>query len=486
MKRYIVFALVLLIGHTSFAQSEMSAFTATGRAGAATTFVTDYQAIGINPANLGWEGRNDKMISFSLLEGGYSVYSEALAKSDLAASFKKGNTKFTNDEKILAAQEFTEAGFTANIDLSWLAIAVQPGEDVGGFAFSVRERFQWYSEFSEELSEILFLGYNADYFTHLILTTGDTILNSTNLPQDTAALIQKGYSIAAQLFSDIMGDSRLSLSWYREYNFSYGRRIMSNDDISIYGGVGFKYLSGIAIMEARVNDGSLEAYSAITPAFGINYGDSAKTGNPSTVESSSILPKSVGTGMGFDIGVSVIIGEKLKLGASLNDIGSITWDGNVYQANDDSLFDLTSGGFGSYNIFNEAQKVMGEEGMFDWSGVVERKVKLPTNMRIGASFQPNEKFEVGLDMLIPVNDVAGSYGKPLMSFGMDITPIPWLRLSTGVSSGGNYGFNLPVGIVLMINEGAWEIGVASRDAITFFSEDRPTLSLSAGFLRFRF
>jgi len=486
MQRCVLLLFAFAFGSSVFAQSEMSAFTATGRAGAATTFVTDYQSMGINPANLGWEPKKDKMMSFGLIEGGYSIYSEALVKSDLVASLKSGNTKFTNAEKIQAAKDFTEAGFTANIDLSWLAIAVQPGEEVGGFSFGIKERFQWYSNFSDELSEILFMGYNASYFDSLILTTGETILNTENLPDDTLALIEKGFSIAPKLFSDIMGDSRISMSWFREYNFSYGRKIMSNDKMTLFGGVGFKYLSGNAIIEARVNNGELEAFSAITPRLNVNYGDSAEAANPSTVEGSGVFPKSVGSGIGFDFGVSLVIGEKLKLGASMNDIGSITWNGNVYEANDDSLLDLTSGGFDSYNILQEAQDVMGEDGMFDWTGIVEKKVSLPTNMRIGASFQPNEKFEAGMDIIIPVNDVAGSYGKALLAFGLDVMPLPWLRLSSGISSGGNYGFNLPIGIVLMLGDDSWEIGVASRDVITFFSENRPTLSLSAGFLRFRF
>jgi len=363
---------------------------------------------------------------------------------------------------------------------------VQPGEKLGGFSFGIKERFQWYSQFSDELSEILFVGYNADYFTHLILTNGDTILNSNSLPDDTLALIQKGYSAAAKKFSEIMGESRMSLSWYREYNFSYGRQLVSNDDLSLYAGIGVKYLAGMGIMEARVNSGELEAFSAFSPAFPIDYGDSATTSNPSTVNSGGLLPKAVGSGVGFDIGVSVILGEKLKLGAALNDIGSITWDGNVYQASDNELVDLSSSGFESFNFVTEAQKVIGENGVFDWGGVVEKKVSLPTNLRIGASFMPNEKFEAGLDIVIPVNDVAGSYGNALLAFGVDITPIPWLRLSTGASSGGYYGFNLPIGALVMIGEGSWEIGVASRDVITFFTEDRPTLSLSAGFLRFRF
>src|SRR5690606_38746471 len=64
-------------------QSELSVFTTTGRA-ASTTFVTDYQAIGINPANLGWTWRHaGKHVAFGLAEGSYSVYSNALTRADI-------------------------------------------------------------------------------------------------------------------------------------------------------------------------------------------------------------------------------------------------------------------------------------------------------------------------------------------------------------------------------------------------------------------
>lgn len=477
---------VLFGSMAGFSQSEMSAFTATGRAGAASTFVTDYQAMGINPSNLGWAPKDDKIISFGLLEGAYSFYSEALIKSELIGSLKKGNTDFTYDEKISAAQDFTESGLAANFDVTWIALGVQPKKELGGFAFGIRERFQWYSKFSEIMSEILFRGYNAPYFTNLILTTGDTIINSANLPQDTLELIEKGINLLPKLFSEILGESELSMSWYREYNFSYGRILLGNENMALYGGVGFKYLSGMAIMDAKVEGGELEAFSAITPALEIEYGDSAKANNPSSVEDEGLLPKSIGSGMGIDLGVSIVLGEKLKIGLAINDIGSITWDGNVYQAGDETLIDLASPGFNSYNLVEQAQEILGDSGLFKWNGVVEKKISLPTHLRAGASFKASDKFEVGFDIVIPANTVAGNYEKSLIAIGFDIIPIPWLRLSSGLSTGGNYGYNLPLGVVLMLSEGAWEIGVASRDAFTFFNETRPNLSLSTGFLRFRF
>ncbi|PCH98104.1 MAG: hypothetical protein COB85_02210 [Bacteroidetes bacterium] len=485
--RILVFTILLTMGWSiSYGQSEMSAFTATGRAGTATTFVTDYQSMGINPANLGWKAKNEKMISFGLLEGGFSMYSEALAKSELVASLKTGNTEFTTAEKIKAAEEFTQTDLSMNFDLQWIGIGVQPSKKVGGFAFGVKERFQWFSNFGETLSQILFLGYQADYFTKLILNDGDTIDNISDLPDTTIAKIVKGYSDLPKKFSDIIDDSRMSMSWYREFNLSYGRVIIDKDKFSLYGGIGLKYLSGMAMFDISATNGDLEAFSAVTPAFGINYGDSVADDNPSTVTSSGLFPKAVGTGFGFDIGFSAILVEKLKIGIALNDIGSITWNGNVYKASDDKLVDMTSAGFASYNIIKESEDIMGDSGVFNWSGVHEKKVSLPTNLRFGASFMPNEKFEAGFDLILPLNKVAGNYQKVLLGVGLDVIPVPWFKVSTGFSVGGNYGFNLPLGLLFSLGEGTWEVGVASRDIITFFSKNSPTLSASVGLLRFRF
>ena len=469
-----------------YAQAEMSAFTATGKAGVATTFVTDYQSMGINPSNLGWKSKNEKMISLGLLEVGFSIYSEALAKSELVQSFKTGNTEFTTAEKIAAAEEFTKTDLSMNFDLQWIALAVQPTEKSGGFAFGVKERFQWFSNFGETLSQILFLGYQAEYFTKLILNDGDTIDNLANLPDTTIAKIVKGYCDLPQKFSDIIADSRMSMAWYREYNLSYGRRVVEADKFSLYAGIGLKYLTGLALLDIRTTGGNLEAFSAITPAFGINYGDSVADNNPSTIKSRGFLPKAVGKGFGLDIGISAIFFEKLKVGVAINDIGSITWDGNVYKAADDQLVDMTSAGFASYNIIKEAEGIMGDSGIFNWSGIQDKKLNLPTNIRLGASFMPNEKFEVGFDLVMPMNKAAGNYQKALLAIGLDVIPVPWFKVSTGFAVGGNYGFNLPFGILFSLGEGTWEMGVASRDIITFFSQKSPTLSASVGLLRFRF
>jgi hypothetical protein len=55
LKRTAFFLILFQVGFTQkilWAQIELSNFNATGRAGISTTLATDYQAQGINPANL--------------------------------------------------------------------------------------------------------------------------------------------------------------------------------------------------------------------------------------------------------------------------------------------------------------------------------------------------------------------------------------------------------------------------------------------------
>jgi hypothetical protein len=59
-------------------------------------------------------------------------------------------------------------------------------------------------------------------------------------------------------------------------------------------------------------------------------------------------------------------------------------------------------------------------------------------------------------------------------------------LSAGLVTGGDYDTKIPVGVTFIAGNGTYEAGIASRDAVTFFADRKPTVSLSMGFLRFRF
>ena len=75
--------------------------------------------------------------------------------------------------------------------------------------------------------------------------------------------------------------------------------------------------------------------------------------------------------------------------------------------------------------------------------------------------------------------------RAVLAVGEDVRPVRWMSLNMGFISGGNYNTKIPAGVTFHFGDGSYELGVASRDMITFFTDNQPTASLSAGFLRFR-
>ncbi|MEM9052209.1 MAG: hypothetical protein AAGC47_09180, partial [Bacteroidota bacterium] len=82
MKSKLLLFSFFLSSSIAFSQMENASFTETGR-GASFAFVTDYQALGINPANLGFGNRYDKQYTLGLGQFGVSLYSEAFTRSQL-------------------------------------------------------------------------------------------------------------------------------------------------------------------------------------------------------------------------------------------------------------------------------------------------------------------------------------------------------------------------------------------------------------------
>lgn len=501
MMRKILFSVFLLfvVGFV-YSQSEGSVFTATGR-GVATTFVTDYQACGINPANLGWNWRyTDKKFAMGYLESSYSLYSEALRKQELrgviSEVFSGNYKKLSYQQKVDAAKDFVETGLALNVDLGSFGFAYS-GKKFGGIAFKINDRFQYYSQFGKDASNLLFMGKTSNYFDSLLVF--NTVLNDTvsianynNINPDSLQFIISGYTTAPKAISKIFNNSQIRVSWIREYNLSYGRRIVGDTAFAIYGGVGFKFFQGMAMMDLKSENEKMEAFSSLSPIFDVDYGKAAQTANQ--IKQSGVFPKPVGTGFGLDFGLNAVLFTKLKLGFSFINMGSITWKGNVYTIKDTLLFNTTNAGLNNYNIPAQLKDIIGSKGLLELKGVRERTVKLPGMIRAGASYAFSRRAEIGFDAVIPITDVPGSYKKPIISLGGDIMPLEWLKLQMGFvtggnydfKSGGNFDFQIPCGLIISLPDGSWEAGIASRDAITFFVQKGPTLSMSMGFMRFRF
>src|SRR6185437_15471795 len=123
-KLSLLFFLFTGITFSALAQSEISNFTVTG-SGLATTLSEDYESVGINPSNLGWD--NTKKLHFGLLEGGYSIYSDEFTKKQFSnnflLSFHDSKLSASTTTKADAALEMANKGYAINVDETLLGVA---------------------------------------------------------------------------------------------------------------------------------------------------------------------------------------------------------------------------------------------------------------------------------------------------------------------------------------------------------------------------
>jgi Family of unknown function (DUF5723) len=493
-RSFCLFLLLFGLGYPGrlLAQIELSNFTATGRAGISTTLATDYQAQGVNPANLAiaptFDGMNNTV---GLGELGFSVYSDALSKLNLRSALFDPERQLTQAEKRQAARDFANRGLTINLDFLYGGYAWQKVSGGSGFALTVRERAQWYSKFSPLASEILFKGLNAEisvdglvkpYFDSLVTKVRFDSVNNTFQIDTLGAL-----ALVPRTLSDILNGTRISMAWNREYGFAYGVNLVNGHDLKLNLGVGLKYIQGISYLDVQSDGKTLTAFIAASPYLGVRFGQIFRFARTTDSVNVGFLPNAAGRGLGFEFGFNAIIKDHYRLAASLTDMGTVDYQTNVYVASDTLLTNISTQGFSNFDFFQNAQQFDGfQRDLIQWKGLQNRRQSLPTKVNLGFALS-YERWSAGLEAVIPLNDVAGNFNRPIFSLGGDFKPRDWLRLGSGVLMGGNYtNVLVPFGITFITSNGLWEMGIASRDVLTYVRQKKPMLSLSTGLLRFRF
>jgi hypothetical protein len=470
MKQIVFYCfLMFLTGWVNIVNSQTlsGSYSVTG-AGYSTAVVTDYQCVGINPANLGWK-HNSHLVNFGIGEGTFSVYSEPLKRTLVNELFNSSDDKFTTEEKEEAVQNFTETKLQFEGNVNGVGLSYQD-DKIGGFGFAVKERIMWDSFLNELSADLLFNGYHSAYF--------DTITVDPETGDST------GVSFNPKLVTDLFENTYLEMSWFREYNLSYGRNIISKQNFSLFGGIGIKYIRGYSVFNYSYNDGVIKAYSALNPLLDVNY----DTDSPSKIYNNEY--QSIGNGWGLDFGITALLYGKLRLALSLTDLGQIKWNGNVYEGEDATLNNIETSGLDNYNIFELDDNVaFGNLKWGGWQGLENKTTSLPTSIRFGGAYLFKERFEFGTDFYIPVSDVPGSYDKMIFGLGTRIQPVKWFRGSIGLVTGGETSTNIPVGVSFFPfnNESfSWELGLAVKDITSYFSQSNPTVSVALGFFRFSF
>ncbi|KAA9338344.1 hypothetical protein F0P96_05785 [Hymenobacter busanensis] len=447
------------------AQNELSNFTSTGRGGVSTTFARDYQAIGINPANLARVG--SAKVAFSIGEFGLGAGSQSLTRTQLNHLIYDSELKLTDADKLSLAQSFTsDNALNANIDVNTFGLSVSL-PSIGTIAVSNRQRISTHVGLNKNAAELLFLGFNAPIIK--------ANFNADGTPKNLATV---------PLVSEALDGTEVQVSWLNEFNVAYGVRVLDYDMLQLTAGAGYRYIEGVGITDTRVKNGKVEAYGALSPLFDIDYGKLASNPNFNLKKRDSGL-QPVGKGNGFDLGLSADVGKAVRVGVAITDMGKMTWEGNLVTANDQKLKRLRSAGIGTYNFIKEASELLaaGSDSLFQYAPGTERTANLPTKFRAGVGVRISEYFETGLDVTMPLNNVAGNIAAPFVGVGLDFKPARWVRLSTGATAGAGYAFSIPLGVTLTTK--VYEAGISTRDVAGLLTSENPYVSVAMGFLRFK-
>ena len=239
--------------------------------------------------------------------------------------------------------------------------------------------------------------------------------------------------------------------WYREYNFSYARKISNFLPFtkSLYVGAGIKFVNGFGIVQTTKSNGSIT--NSTTDDIGLNTitasddfatqraGVDFFNNDASPKPKITPFPSPVGQGTGFDFGLTAELKNDMLVSWSVTEIGSITWNKNVINTTGDTSFVYT--GY-SPAIQDSAKNIFKGKNQTGGSFTTS----LPTVMRLGASMEaqkiPGFSFLPGHLLLAfeyaqGFNESLGNTTKPRFSLGTEYRILPLLPLRTGLVMGGD-------------------------------------------------
>ncbi len=437
-KKLILFTFLFLLftTQTVIAQIDLGVPVVAGKVGA-TTLLRDYEAIGVNPSNLGWDYNN--RISLGIGYFNFNLQSKALDLKEITSSMKSMNSddnssedEFTNE----LGKLFTcENGLNISTNVNLVGLSLHLG-GFGGIALSMRDRL--ISQISTDVKSQAMLDS--------LLKGGDN----------------------GPVISEVFNSAKVNIQYLRELNIAYGFKINTLiKNLDIYGGVGYRYILGLGYVNVNAENGIIVAQSTLNNK---NY-------QPFVDNLPSSIFNADGHGSAFDLGVNAVLKNKFKFGISVVDLGSIKWrsmemvKANTTMLRADSL----------QKIVKTFDDLFNQNDLF--SKFPSSTVSLPAKLRIGAGIRLSRLFEVGADIVTPLNKINNYKDKTYMSLGAEFNFLGLFKVNTGVAGNPSIGWNVPLGITFSA-AGFYDIYFATNDILTFMGNTKnPVLSFAVCALR---
>ncbi len=472
MRKYTsLLVLVLLVPVCLQAQLNFVYPVGTAKGGAITSLASDWESIGISPSNLAWS--NDHTISATILNFGVSAQSDGLTIPNINNIINNHDTALL--EKITASH----GGLNIYANLIWAAFSIKIPK-IGGFAVSISDRAYSNITMSPNVSS------KQDYLT-AYAAIASTAYSSQNAQKPNSNVNINTPDSIAYLVNTLnkFSGSKVSAYEYREINLAYGRELFkiggdksavesysvrsndkegkgdadSNADFNafkFYGGVGLKYLIGMADLSGQFLDGTVTADYAIA----------------NKIAFSPIPSGPPGQGYAIDLGLSMAY-RKWKFAVAATDFGSIKWTGTHSTLNDTTVVKRIIQDRGDSSSSNVSNYIQSNGETFT--------TILPAKFRFGASYELNKLLTVATDIILPLNNSVGNLQGTYYSIAAHLTILKIATFDAGFASAQYYGVVMPVGIAFGHKV---QIYFGVNDILTYFGKEKNTdVSAAFGLIR---
>jgi len=405
---------------------DLSNIRGIGMAGTMNAASTETDAIGINPANTAIPDIGN--FTLSLAPTGVMVHTELFSYNIYTDYFtgvpgpdgKRIARNLTEEDKNTILSQMPDLPRTnTRLEIMWFGLTFQY-PNIGGIGFAVIERVGASIALSKDFFRMAAFGLD---------------------------------SMGSQYKFD---GTDLSAWWYREYALSYGRKLPFKPRFvkDLYAGISIKFVRGYGVFQTdkqNSNFGNIPVgadqyvlrgnFDFLTRRSGVDLF------NDSSHAPFSLFPDPAGKGIGLDIGLSSEIRDGLRIALSMTDIGSITWDKNVFESAGGGHVDVSgiSGAMG--DTLKNAVKGSTLAG-------TSFKTNLPTTLRLGAVMDTKQfpffkfipgKLLLAFDYTQGLNNSLGNTTIPRFSLGVEYRLIRFIPIRTGLAVGGGEGTHWALG-----------------------------------------
>jgi hypothetical protein len=275
-----------------------------------------------------------------------------------------------------------------------------------------------------------------DYMPLTFTYTGSDLLNVELNQSEAIAWWIRKYTVGYAKQFDIKGlIKNISVGFSAGLVHGFGNVITYNSKLNA-NTYGISTQSGGTHVDSIKGKQAFYTQAALTDFFR-DYSDGAES-------HFTFFPKPAGTGYSFDFGMTMQIGEKIKIAASVTELGKITWDYNTFTNFDTNSFNYKnfylSSSDPTYNRF-----VNDLEGLDTRDTVSAYDTDMPAKFRAGIMYQANKDLMIEFDWVKGNNNLPSNTTEHIFSLGAEYYPVYFLPIRAGASAGGPEDWTVSLG-----------------------------------------